>query len=166
MTSRAQFEMMASYNEWMNEKLYSVCADIPDEDRKKDLGAFFKSIHGTLNHLMYGDKVWMGRFIEQPLKGVNMADEFYSSFNELRQERQKMDKDIISWTQQLEQSWLDKLFTFTSGVDGKTRSITTWVLVTHMFNHQTHHRGQLTTLIKQLAYEPGITDIPFMPEFQ
>lgn len=166
MIDKTGFELMARYNQWMNEKIYSVCADIPDVDRKKDLGAFFKSIHGTLNHLMYADSAWMNRFTGKPLDNFKMDHELYSDFDELRKERQSKDRDIIEWTSQLQPDWLAADFDFTSKVDNKKRCMPAWVLVTHMFNHQTHHRGQVTTLIKQLGHEPGVTDIPFMPQFQ
>jgi uncharacterized damage-inducible protein DinB len=62
MDNLSYYQLMADYNHWMNQKLYAICAEIPDEKRKEDLGAFFQSIHGTLNHLLYGDRAWMGRF--------------------------------------------------------------------------------------------------------
>ncbi|ASC69605.1 hypothetical protein XM38_005320 [Halomicronema hongdechloris C2206] len=163
MVDNAQFALMAQYNQWMNQKLYAVCASIPDRDRKRDLGAFFKSIHGTLNHLLYGDKAWMGRFTEQPFTGAKLGQELYGDFDELRQARVVLDQQILAWAQQLNVDWLHAAFEYTSGIDSQTRVLPTWVLVTHMFNHQTHHRGQLTTLIKQLGYEPGITDLPWLP---
>src|SRR5690606_24297416 len=122
------------------------------------------SIHGTLNHLLYGDKMWMGRFLNKPFKGAVMGQVLHESFDELRAEREPLDETICHWANRLDGDWLSAPFTFISGVDGKTRTATAWILVTHMFNHQTHHRGQLTTLIKQAGYEPGITDIPWMPE--
>jgi uncharacterized damage-inducible protein DinB len=57
---------MARYNRWMNERLYECCSRLPDEARKRDMGAFFKSIHGTLNHLLLADRVWLGRFTGKP----------------------------------------------------------------------------------------------------
>ncbi len=157
---------MARYNQWMNETLYEVCAQIPEADRKKDLGAFFKSIHGTLNHLLYGDRAWMGRFTGRPFQVTALDGELYSDFEELRTQRQATDRQIIDWSQNLDPEWLESPFEYTSNVDGKTRILPTWALVTHLFNHQTHHRGQVTTLIKQLGREPGITDLPWMPEFK
>ena len=152
----------AEYNTWMNQKLYGVCAEITDAERKKDRGAFFKSIYGTLNHLLYGDRVWMGRFTEQPFSLKVIGQELYSDFNELRQQREMTDREIVSWSTSLSQDWLEKPFEFTSNVDKKTRIFPTWVLVAHMFNHQTHHRGQLTTLLTQLGHDPGITDLPWL----
>lgn len=159
------YQLMARYNRWMNEKLYAVCAQIPDADRKRDMGAFFKSIHGTLNHLLFGDRAWLGRFIAQPYTGVAPDAELYADFDELRAARAAMDRRLIEWAGTLTPEWLAAPFTYTSVVDHKTRTLPAWTLVSHLFNHQTHHRGQLTTLIMQLGIDPGITDIPWLPDF-
>jgi uncharacterized damage-inducible protein DinB len=163
MSDRTYYQLMAEYNCWMNQNLYSVCEAIPDEQRKQDLGAFFKSIHGTLNHLLYGDKAWMGRFIGSPFSVTVIGQELYADFDALKAEREKCDREILEWSIHLNPNWLNQPFEYTSIVDGKHHVLPTWVLVTHMFNHQTHHRGQVTTLIKQLGYEPGVTDVPFLP---
>ncbi|MFQ5938396.1 MAG: DinB family protein, partial [Acidiferrobacterales bacterium] len=154
---------MAEYNRWMNGKLYAVCAEIPDEKRKADLGAFFKSIHGTLNHLLWGDRIWLRRFGVHSYPVTPIGDDIYTDFRELCADREKTDELILQWTQGLREEWLAEPFEFTSLTDGKTRRAPAWVFVAQLFNHQTHHRGQVTTLIKQLGYEPGITDIPWLP---
>lgn len=153
---------MAQYNQWMNQRLYKLCATIPEEERKKERGAFFKSIHGTLDHLLYGDKAWLSRFVNQPFSG-NIKELLYTNFEELRQEREKTDQQIIEWTQQLSSEWLAAPFEFYSRAYQKNRTLPAWTLVVHLFNHQTHHRGQLTTLLNQLGYDYGITDLPWMP---
>lgn len=158
-------QTMAEYNQWMNQKLYAVCAEIPDDVRKEDRGAFFRSIHGTLNHLLVGDCIWMGRFTHQPFV-ANVGDQLYSDFAELRQARAETDQQILDWTSHLSDEWLHQNFSYTSGIDGKTRTLPAWLLVTHLFNHQTHHRGQLTTLLSQLGYNSGVTDLPWMPGLQ
>lgn len=157
------YQLMAQYNRWMNEKLYAVCAEIPDTDRKRDLGAFFKSIHGTLNHLIYGDKAWLARFTGQQID-VTIGKELFADYEQLRSVREETDQEILAWSKSLQSEWLREPFEYVSQVDGKARILPTWILVTHLFNHQTHHRGQITTLIKQLGFEPGITDIPWLPE--
>lgn len=162
MYDRTYYETMADYNHWMNQKLYAICAKIPDEKRKQDLGAFFKSIHGTLNHILAGDRIWMGRFINQPFTG-KVSQELYSNFEALRKERELTDLQIIQWAKDLSDDWLNGPFKYTSGIDKKTRILPCWLLATHLFNHQIHHRGQLTTLLSQLGYDPGITDLPWMP---
>ncbi|NJM61642.1 MAG: damage-inducible protein DinB [Oscillatoriales cyanobacterium RU_3_3] len=156
------YQLMAEYNGWMNQKIYAVCLEMSDAQRKQNLDAFFKSIHGTLNHLLYGDRVWMGRFTDRPFSASAIGQELYADFHELKAERERTDREIINWTQQLDPQWLNEPFEYTSNVDNNSRVLPAWVLVTHMFNHQTHHRGQVTTLIKQLGFEPGITDIPWL----
>jgi uncharacterized damage-inducible protein DinB len=156
------YQTMAEYNHWMNQKLYAICAEIPDTKRKENLGAFFQSIHGTLNHLLFGDRAWMSRFTQQPFS-AKIGQELYANFDELRGQRELTDQQILAWSKTLTSEWLAQPFEYTSSVDGKTRILPTWVLVTHMFNHQTHHRGQLTTLLNQLGYDPGVTDLPWLP---
>jgi uncharacterized damage-inducible protein DinB len=158
------YTVMADYNEWMNQKLYAVCADLPDDKRRLDRGAFFKSIHGTLNHILIGDLIWLGRFTQQPFTG-KIGDELYRDFNQLRAERERLDRQIGIWAQNLTPAWLDETLTYRSGIDRQTRTLPHWLLVTHMFNHQTHHRGQLTTLLSQMGHDPGVTDLPWMPQF-
>lgn len=157
---------MAQYNQWMNQNLYAICAEISDAERKRDRGAFFKSIHGTLNHLLYGDRAWMGRFTKQPFAVSTIGQELYKDFDELRHERQLTDAAIVHWANEIQASWLEQPFRYTSNVDQQTRVLPTWVLVTHLFNHQTHHRGQLTTLLSQMGCDPGITDLPWLPNLQ
>ncbi len=160
--NKNHYILMANYNQWMNIKIYNVCSNIPDADRKKDMGAFFKSIHGTLNHILYGDIAWINRFKDKPIN-LSLGQDIYSDFEELRNERVRLDVELIEWVSNLDSAWLETTFEFKSMVDGKTRSANAWVYVSHLFNHQTHHRGQVTTLIKQLDYDPGVTDIPWMP---
>jgi uncharacterized damage-inducible protein DinB len=154
---------MAEYNEWMNQKLYAICAEIPDHVRKSDRGAFFKSIHGTLNHLLYGDRAWIRRFTGQSFDLPEMGVDLYADFEELHQARIDMDQIIRDWAGTLSEEWLQQTFQYTSASTGVTHTRPAWILVTHMFNHQTHHRGQLTTLLSQLGYAPGVTDLPWLP---
>ena len=88
---------MARYNRWMNERLYELAAGIPDAERKRDMGAFFKSIHGTLNHLLLADRVWLGRFAGPVFTPRSLDQEMYADFDELRREGAKTDDAIDSW---------------------------------------------------------------------
>jgi len=101
MKSADYIQTMCEYNRWMNERLFDVCATIPDETRKENKGAFFHSIHGTLNHLLVGDKIWLGRFLGQPFAVKSLDQELHSDFNELRQEREKTDDIIDEWARSL-----------------------------------------------------------------
>lgn len=133
-------QVMAEYNQWMNQKLYAICTELGDGERKLDRGAFFGSIHGTLDHILLGDRLWLGRFTQQLFAG-HVGKELYSDFTQLHQARIETDRQILDWVGELTNSWLEQPLTYTSGIDKKVRTMPSWVLVTHFFNHQTHHRG-------------------------
>ena len=154
------FNTYARCNTWMNSKVYAVCADIPDETRREDRGAFFKSIHGTLNHLMFGDMAWMNRLAGTEFNVAQTDEILFEDFDDLRAAREDLDAQITDWAATLSPEWLDEVLTWTSGADGIERATPQWQLALHMFNHQTHHRGQLTTLLTQMGYDVGVTDMP------
>ncbi|MEQ9617799.1 MAG: DinB family protein [Deltaproteobacteria bacterium] len=157
------YELMAEYNKWMDYKIYGVCSGIPDALRKKDMGAFFKSIHSTLNHIYYGDIAWLERLRDNKFTPREIGADLFDDFEELRAAQEKTDVEILEWARSLTPEDLNSEYDYESNVKGFKRTLPRWVLVTHMFNHQTHHRGQVTTLIKQLGIDPGITDIPWLP---
>ena len=166
MSSIDQFRMLSRYNSWMNEKIYAACSELSDSARKKDSKAFFGSIHRTLDHIVYGDLAWLERLRDDRFTPRPIENALYESWGELKVKRFSLDKEIDEWINQLtldSLDSLDELFTYTSNVDNLTRTVPYWALVTHLFNHQTHHRGQVTTLLSQLSIDP--TDIPFLPEF-
>ena len=156
-------QLMAEYNRWMNEKLYAACAKLSDDERKRDRGAFFKSIHGTLNHLLLGDRWWLPRFTGKTYHTGSIGEDLYADFIELRAAREAMDRDILDWARTVTSEWLDEPMTWSSKLYGFTQTHPRWVQVTQMFNHQTHHRGQVSTLLSQQGIDVGITDIPMLP---
>ena len=155
---------MSRYNRWMNDKLYTLVAGLGDEARKRDSGAFFKSIHGTLNHLLLTDRVWLARF-----KGLSAPDgfmgpgirsldqELYADFEELRRERALTDDELSGWVAELTPERLAAPLVFMRR--GHRLESPLWGTVAHLFNHQTHHRGQITTLLSQQGHDPGVTDL-------
>src|SRR5262249_23240311 len=143
--------------------LYALCANLSDEERKRDRGAFFGSIHRTLNHLLWGDRAWLGRFFGEPYSCPAFGADTYDDFAELAAERDITDWKILSWAESVAPEWLAGTLRYTSSVDGKARELTRAVSVVHLFNHGTHHRGQLTTLLSQSGHDPGETDIPWVP---
>ena len=155
---------LAAYNRWMNERLYALCAGLPDEERKRDRGAFFRSIHGTLNHLLLGDRIWLGRFRGEPFAVASLDQELYADFAELRAERAHTDREIDAWAASLAPADFEGTLHFASFVNPAPRSLPFWVAATHFFNHQAHHRGQLTTLLMQAGADPGVTDLIWLPE--
>jgi uncharacterized damage-inducible protein DinB len=157
---------MAQYNRWMNQRLYECCENIDDVERKRDKGAFFGSIHRTLNHILYGDLAFMSRFTGQPRDVPELGIDLYEDFHDLWLARQSLDDRIEAWSSSLSEEWLQNMLTYASKVDCVVRTVPRWVLVTHMYNHETHHRGQVTTLLSQMGLDIGTTDIPFMPRFQ
>ncbi len=158
------YQLMSQYHLWMDERLYELVYTIPDEERKVDRGAFFQSIHGTLNHLLLGNLRWMGRFLDQTLTEADIGDILYESFDELRTAHLDCDRMIVEWAEQLGDAWLAEEMVVVSGLYNTRWVYPRWVFVTHMFNHQTHHRGQITTLLSQMGIDPGVTDIPCMPQ--
>src|SRR5687767_1667619 len=95
--SPEQANVMAKYNQWMNGKVYQVCADMPDEELKRNRNAFFKSIHGTLNHILLADKVWFGRFTGKLFKAQSLDQTLHTDFVELRKEREALDIEVCAW---------------------------------------------------------------------
>jgi len=156
-------QQMSRYNTWMNERLYDLCGGLADEERKCDRNLFFRSVHGTLNHLLYGDIAWLCRFKGRDEAIPHLEDDLHPDFDSLRKERRHWDRALQSWSVHVSSEWLSSGFTFTSRVDGKQRQRPAWLLVTHLFNHQTHHRGQLTAVLSQLGLDYGTTDLSFMP---
>ena len=157
------FQTFARYNAWMNGAIYTGCAKISDDQRKKDMGAFFKSIHGTLNHLLVGDLFWMGRFLGKPRPSFTLSSILHNDFDDLWAARQKQDSEITAFASSLTEDWLLQQLTFHSVAYNRDITNANWFFMMQLFNHQTHHRGQVTTLMKQCGVDPGPTDLPAMP---
>jgi uncharacterized damage-inducible protein DinB len=158
----------ARYNRWMNRALHDCSAQLTDAQRKEDVGAFFKSIHGTLNHLLLGDSIWMGRFqgpVFVPRTG-SLAEEVHADFGELRRAREAMDARILDWAGMLTHEVLAGELRYTSIVNPAPRVMPMALAVTHFFNHQTHHRGQVTTLLMQRGIDPGVTDLMWVAHLE
>jgi uncharacterized damage-inducible protein DinB len=158
--SSAYCQLMARYSTWMNERLYAVCAGISADDRVLDRGAFFGSIHGTLNHLLWGDRMWLGRFTGSACNYPPFGADMFGTFEELAHERQLTDTAMLQWAANVSGEWLESTIEYVSKVDNKARCLPASVAAVHLFNHRTHHRGQLTTLMKQAGADPGPTDLP------
>lgn len=160
----AQARDMAAYNRWMNERVYAACAQLSDEQRKQDRGAFFGSIHGTLNHLLVGDKIWLGRFTDTPFSITGLDQELHADFDTLLADREATDRQITDWANALTDECLQGTLEYTSVVNPQPRRYEMWLAVAHFFNHQTHHRGQLTTLLSQAGQDCGVTDLIWLPD--
>ncbi|WOD27233.1 DinB family protein [Alloalcanivorax xenomutans] len=157
------YSTLARYNQWQNRQHYQLCAKLDDTQRKADRGLFFHSIHGTLNHLLLTDRLWLGRFLDRPFQVRSLDQELYEDFDQLWRERESTDQAILDYIAGLEESRLDGELSYVSASTGQSRSYPLRLCLTHFFNHQTHHRGQLTTAYGQLGHDVGITDLIFMP---
>jgi uncharacterized damage-inducible protein DinB len=156
---------MAGYNRWVNEHLYATCAELSDEARKRDVGAFFKSVHGTLNHLLLGDRMWLSRFTGESYKISTLGDELYADFSVLRQERGRTDHALEAWAATLTPAELAGELHYIGIAKPVPRHYPYWFALVHLFNHQTHHRGQITVMLTQLGVAPGATDLIALPAF-
>lgn len=154
---------MARYAQWMNTRLLTTVATLSREDRERDRGAFFGSIHETCNHLLWGDRIWMSRFTDEAYAVGNYGRGMFEDFQVLSRERAITDASIVEWARVLREDWLDGTLTYRSAMDGRERTLPRSLAVMHLFNHGTHHRGQLTTLMVQAGLDPGVTDLPFVP---
>lgn len=166
MIDRAYVQRMARYNRWQNENLYGVADRLSVAERRRERGAFFGSIHKTLSHLLWGDQTWMSRFTDTPKPegGIPESVALYDDWERLKSERAAFDRKIIDWAAGAEPDWLAADQTYFSGAVGREVTKPRWVLVTHMFNHQTHHRGQVHCMLTQAGGRPSDTDLPLMPE--
>ncbi|MBX3553013.1 MAG: DinB family protein [Pseudolabrys sp.] len=166
MIDAAYVQRMSRYNRWQNENLYGVADRLSDHERRRDRGAFFGSIHQTLNHLLWGDRQWMSRFAgwPKPSIGIRESVSLYPDWNDLKRERTAADAAIIAWADGFDPDWTKGDLTWFSG--GLNREVTRprWQLVTHFFNHQTHHRGQVHAMLTQAGGKPHDTDLFVMPE--
>lgn len=167
---RDHFVLLASYNEWMNAKLYAAAAELSHEELAAPRGAFFGSILGTLNHIVVADRIWLRRFASHPAKhgALERLSEFrqptalneilYTDFAELAAHRKLLDEVIRQWAESLGAADLDQVLRYTT-MKGAVCMKRFANVVLHFFNHQTHHRGQLTTLLHQAGKDVGVTDL-------
>ncbi len=166
MISTDYVRAMAAYNRWQNGSLYDAAGAISDAERKRGRGAFFDSIHGTLSHILWGDQIWLSRFgaVSPPaLPAIGESTELHARWGDLTAARNACDGVIAAWAEDLDPAWLDGELTFTSAALKRDFSKPIWLLVAHMFNHQTHHRGQVHAMLTAAGARPDDTDIPFMP---
>ena len=165
MIGPAYVQRMARYNRWQNENLYGAAERLSPEEREKERGAFFGSIHKTLSHLLWADRVWMGRFTDQPRPpgGIPESVNLFPDWRALSDERAGVDQSIIAWADAVDETWLAQDQTYFSGVSGRTLTRPRALLVTHLFNHQIHHRGQVHCMLTQAGAKPHDTDLPLMP---
>jgi len=155
---------MAAYNAEMNRRVYDAAARLSDEERRRGRGAFWGSIHGTLNHILWADTTWMTRFDnwEKLSAGIKESAGLHQDFLTLRNARTEADRRIADWAGRVKPEWLQGELAWVSAVLGKEIRKSKTLLVTHFFNHQTHHRGQVHAMLTAAGEKTGDTDLPFV----
>ena len=173
MNRTQHIHLMATYNQWMNTRLYQAAGNLPDEELVADRKAFFGSILGTLNHLALGDRVWLQRFARHPanyplLEPIrqlpapgNLKELQFTDIRDLEAHRLWLDQLIIEWAGSITEADLDHPLQY-ANMKGVPAQRDFFGLIMHFFNHQTHHRGQVTTLLSQAGIDPGDTDLLFV----
>jgi uncharacterized damage-inducible protein DinB len=161
MVTPAYVRTMAAYNAEMNRRLYEASARISDAERRRDRGAFWGSLHGTLCHLLWGDRMWMSRFDGWPKPDVIQKNSagLVADFGDLRRQRIEADEGISAWAGRISDDWLAQDQVWFSASVQKELHQPRSLLVTHFFNHQTHHRGQAHALITACGEKTGDTDL-------
>jgi uncharacterized damage-inducible protein DinB len=158
---------MARYNAWQNANIYDAAGRLTDEDRKADRGAFFGSIQATLNHILWADQMWLMRFGAAPKPAAQSIAEglaAYPDWDGLVAARRDLDCIIQDWADGLDASALEGEMTWFSAATGRELTKPKAFLAMHLFNHQTHHRGQVHALLTGFGVKPGVTDLPFGPD--
>jgi uncharacterized damage-inducible protein DinB len=161
MISPAYVHTMALYNSEMNRRIYAGAATLGDEQRRADRGLFWKSLHGTLSHLMWGDRHWMSRLDGWPANTVDQkgSADMFRDFSDMHAERLKADGRIEDLANRIDQAWLDSDLVWFSGTMKKELRRPKGQVMTHFFNHQTHHRGQAHAVLTMCGVDPGDTDL-------
>ena len=166
---KASLELMARYNQWMNGKIVAAIRDVPEDGLWADRGAFFKSLMGTLNHLVVADLLWLNRMRGVRGAGLLSALDHFTlpqALNQVMHEtvatyapaRETLDALLIDLVAALDEDTLAEPFSYNDSRGLPHKKQLGFVLV-HVFNHQTHHRGQATTLMTQMGLDVGVTDI-------
>ena len=154
--------MMADYNAWANVRLYGMASRLPDEQYRRDVGAYFKSLHGTLNHILCADLIWMRRLTGAGEHPTNLDAIVFDDFPSLSAARQREDQRIITYVAGLSDAQMEETWTYRT-LNGTPREQRRREILAHLFNHQTHHRGQAHAILTVLGIqEPQPLDLMAM----
>ena len=156
---RPIFQMFAGYNAWANQRVYAAAAELADAEYRADHGAFFGSVHGTLNHLLVGDRVWMQRLTGEGEAPARLDAILFDDFVALRAARLAEDARIIAFVEGLSEQDLARTIryrTISRPADIEQQLV---YALPHVFNHQTHHRGQVHCLLTKIAKDAPSLDL-------
>lgn len=152
------FKLLARYNQGANQRLFDACATLSVPERNADRKGFFRSIHGTLNHLIVGDRVWLARFEGGTSPSTGLDAILYEKFDDLRTARAEEDSRINRLVERLDDDFLAGTIVYVNN-EGRTLEDPMHLLLNHFFNHQTHHRGQVHDMLSQAGVETPVLDM-------
>ncbi len=155
------FMMLAAYNGWANARVYERASELTDSEFARDMGAFFGSVCGTLNHILVADRIWMKRFTTEGEAPKSLDAIVHPNLDPLRMAREAEDKRIIDWVAGLDEETLAGRFTYLTVTDMKTVSQRLAPALAHFFNHQTHHRGQVHAMLTMLGKPSVVLDMVY-----
>lgn len=164
MISPEYLSTMAQYNAEMNKRMYLAALKLSDTERRSDQGAFFKSIHSTLAHILWADQIWMARFGlgEAPSTPIQESGTDTGRFEDLWDRRHRFDQDIVTWSRNVSPDDIAGELEWWSGSVQKHIKKSKALCLMQVFNHQTHHRGQVHALLTRAGQATGDTDLPFV----
>ena len=156
---------MARYNAWQNKSLLRAAETLDDAALVEARGAFFGSIFGTFNHVLWGDTIWMARFAgwRKPKTSIPDSPKFTADWIRFKAARGDADSRIIRWADELTLNDLAGDLAWFSGALNANVQKAKWLCVQHFFNHQTHHRGQVHAMLTSAGAKPDDTDLFVMP---
>ena len=156
------FAMMATYNAWANRRLYRMARQLSDEQYRRDVSVYFKSLHGTLNHLLTADSIWMWRLTGQGVCPTGLDVVLFDDLGALDEARRAEDERLVSFVGNLTDARLEAAIEYRM-FNGRSRSQRLAEVLAHLFNHQTHHRGQAHAILTLLGVkEPEPLDLLWM----
>lgn len=152
------FRMLARYNRIANERLYQSCAQLDDAEYRRERAGSFGSIHALLNHILLGDQIWMSRFKGFGHTTPALTTVLFDNFQELRSAREEQDAEIESFFGGVDPGFLERELCYVNSQKRECRE-TMPVAFIHLFNHQTHHRGQIHVMLSQTPVPPPSLDL-------
>lgn len=156
---KAHFEKLAAYNAWANARLYEACFALSEDDYRKDCQTAFRSLHGTLNHLYVADVIWLARFREEVVPTWSLDQIVHDNRKDLLARRKRVDTDIIGFAGAQTEASLREDLTYRTKTGNSTVTQPLSECLLHLFNHQTHHRGQCHAMLTRLVDEAPALDL-------
>jgi uncharacterized damage-inducible protein DinB len=159
---KTHFVMMANYNEWANARLYRMARMLEDVLYRKNAGAYFGSLHGTLNHLLVADRIWLHRLTGTGSHPEKLDSILFEDLPSLHAARVEEDRRIITFVQSLDEDAFEEMWDYRT-LNGTAYRQQRREILAHLFNHETHHRGQAHAILTGLGVaEPEPLDLLLM----